>query len=375
MADESLFSYLKKYTPTEKRNAREDYLTQLFAWILEEFSDVKKEYVKFLIEKLDYKDKNIILNSTHEITVETQKRVSNGIIDLFIQIENNTAFVCEHKVYSDLMDDQIKKYMDCKEEYSVENLYSVLITYSKEQHSQKADISLTWKDIYNFFKEKFDVSRVNDNAMKYEERLTLFFVGQIMEYLQEEGMVEENLINKAALENWYYMKALEKNLRAVFNKLQKDGNYWKEVCPALMKFDNPNELKPECHKLMWGRIGIDFYEQWNMGLFAGVILDPKDHRIYPENIENGPDFVIIIDCEKEKRKMYAESDFIKKLKKKFKNYTGEYTFISDLANEWRLAVIKRPLLDIISTANDEDEQEKAIKDEIIKGINLMLDVE
>ena len=48
---ESLFSYLVSYVPTDKREAKEDYLTQIFAWILANVENAANIYVKYLCEK------------------------------------------------------------------------------------------------------------------------------------------------------------------------------------------------------------------------------------------------------------------------------------------------------------------------------------
>ena len=48
---ESLFSYLVSYVPTDKRESKEDYLTQMFAWILKNVEGVAHEYVRYLCEK------------------------------------------------------------------------------------------------------------------------------------------------------------------------------------------------------------------------------------------------------------------------------------------------------------------------------------
>ena len=48
---QSLFSFLTSYVPTEKRESREDYLTQMFAWILINVEGYVNEYAKFLCDK------------------------------------------------------------------------------------------------------------------------------------------------------------------------------------------------------------------------------------------------------------------------------------------------------------------------------------
>ena len=49
---ESIFSYLTSYVPTDKREAKEDYLTQMFAWILKNVDGYLAAYARFLSSKI-----------------------------------------------------------------------------------------------------------------------------------------------------------------------------------------------------------------------------------------------------------------------------------------------------------------------------------
>ena len=49
---ESIFTKLKSYTPTAGRDAREDYLTELFSYMLNNVEGLKEGYVDFLYSKL-----------------------------------------------------------------------------------------------------------------------------------------------------------------------------------------------------------------------------------------------------------------------------------------------------------------------------------
>ena len=42
----SIFSYLISYVPTDKRESKEDYLTQMFAWILDNVEGAKEKAKK-----------------------------------------------------------------------------------------------------------------------------------------------------------------------------------------------------------------------------------------------------------------------------------------------------------------------------------------
>ena len=49
--EKSIFSYLISYVPTDKRESKEDYLTQMFAWILTNVTGFADAYIEFLASK------------------------------------------------------------------------------------------------------------------------------------------------------------------------------------------------------------------------------------------------------------------------------------------------------------------------------------
>ena len=106
---ESIFSYLKSYTPSVGRDPKEDYLKQLFAWILEFIPGMGKVDLEYICSK----NANIVIpvSEMDEIEVDTQKSISSGRIDLFLSIGKGWGIICEHKVHSVLSENQMGKYM------------------------------------------------------------------------------------------------------------------------------------------------------------------------------------------------------------------------------------------------------------------------
>ena len=97
----SIFSFLTAYVPTDKRESREDYLTQMFAWMLINVDGYVNEYAKFLCDKnpdIKYPDDSEINPS-----VSTQEVIQGGRIDLLIRMNENISFICEHKVLITIM--------------------------------------------------------------------------------------------------------------------------------------------------------------------------------------------------------------------------------------------------------------------------------
>lgn len=67
---ESIFSYLTSYIPTDKRESKEDYLTQMFAWMLNNIEEYAREYVLFLSKKND----KIVCPSKNEMNISDSGR-------------------------------------------------------------------------------------------------------------------------------------------------------------------------------------------------------------------------------------------------------------------------------------------------------------
>lgn len=93
----SIFTKLSRV----RKNSEEDYLTALFAVVLEEVKTIGEEYIKFLCKKggielptgKEIDEKNLF----QEKYVETQVAVSKGKIDLILKTSKDIVFICEHK--------------------------------------------------------------------------------------------------------------------------------------------------------------------------------------------------------------------------------------------------------------------------------------
>lgn len=152
----SIFNFIKSYIPTDKRDAQEDYLTQMFAWMLDNIRPFAIDYIRLLYEKIN-KIKSLNDNDINDIKVSTQKTISSGRIDLLLRVNGTIAFICEHKVWSPVSKNQIAKYMENSKELGDKyTYYFVLLTAGVNQHTQDADIKIVWGDVHELIKNKID---------------------------------------------------------------------------------------------------------------------------------------------------------------------------------------------------------------------------
>lgn len=368
----SIFSYLKSYIPSEGRDPKEDYLTQMFAYILENIEEAGRIYVEYLYERLNT-DHPVRENEMISVSTQEVLRIDDGMgrIDLLIKVGEQLAFICEHKVFSELSECQIEKYMQNASQLGNRQYYSVLVTFSPSQWKQPSDIAIIWSDIYVMLEERIIQTNVlSDNAVSF------FIVSEFLKYLKENGMAGYSDITSNMITSWFAAQKLEESLKGLFSELA--SVQWDQVCPLLRR-DEFSEYAPAYNGMRWGRVGIDFHK-WGLGVFAGVILDTKDHGLEPIDENTGPDFVIFIDSAYSKtgddRQYYEENislDYIRERRQILENNSGEYDYIPGLASSpYRIAVLRRPLLEVLSGKYTREEQKNALKEAIISGINRML---
>lgn len=376
---ESLFSRLFHYRESEKLSPRENYLTEMLAWMIGNLKQFGHDYVKFLMTKCEDKT-NFDSSKSYSVCVRTQVNVKyeekdhfkNRFIDMVINTTGDMGFICEHKVDSEVRENQIQEYASCQEQLNGSpnhKFKTVLLTKSTKQHTEKADISITWYDVYEYFSEKFNKGEYN---CKPEEKI---IIDQFLMYLTEVGMGKRETINANAVEYYCDAMKLETVLKSIFNDICTDVK-WEEKFPRIKDFltdfdpfvsketysRNENEIR---------RLGIEFTRNWNPGLFAGVQMNNDDDSLQSFD---SPQLVVIIDCMKGKKSKYQDEGWFASITKdkQSKDITETKFYIqTNSDNPWRVLILHKPLTKVLKGTRYE-EQKKDIKDEIVSGINLIL---
>ena len=80
---ESIFTALSSYSPQPSMNPRENFLTELLAWIINNVDAFGAKYVSFLMDACHTSASDTNNNET-EIEAVTQQHVSTGYIDMVI---------------------------------------------------------------------------------------------------------------------------------------------------------------------------------------------------------------------------------------------------------------------------------------------------
>ena len=373
---ESLFSRLFHYRESEKLSPRENFLTEMFAWMIGNLKQFGHDYVEFLMTKCENKT-SFDSNKSYSVCVRTQVNVKyeekdhfkNRFIDMVINTTGDMGFICEHKVDSEVRENQIQEYASCQEQLNGSpnhKFKTVLLTKSTEQHTEKADISITWYDVYKYFSEKFNKGEYN---CKPEEKI---IIDQFLMYLTEVGMGKRETINANAVEYYCDAMKLETVLKSIFNDICTDVK-WEEKFPRIKDFltdFDPFVSKETYSRNEIRRLGIEFTRNWNPGLFAGVQMNNDDDSLQSFD---SPQLVVIIDCMEGKKSEHQNTKWFTSVKDKQSKEEIETGFHiqTDSDNPWRVLILHKPLTEVLKGTRYE-EQKKDIKDEIVSGINLIL---
>lgn len=366
----SLFGFLKAYTPSPGRDPKEDYLTQLFAWCLMKLPELRKAYCQYLLIKLP--EAEIPVPDWDGLSVETQRILkigdTSGRIDLLMRFPQGGGFLCEHKVWSGLSENQIQKYAENSSQLGPGKYYTVLVTASKTQHTQDADIKILWSDVQRILK-----------SFKGEDLSAAgrFVIPELISYLQEEGMGEMRPIEMEGIKGYWKAAALLDSVRQLFGELAQYN--WKEICPKLYEM-NPTAFQetPAVYE-KWGRIGFELTRNWEPGIFVGVLKDWRDHKLPPLDLTKGPELVLFVDTEWDRegygfRKKLRDSPEYQALCQRLSNQAANhgYHFMPGISQSpWRVLVLRKPLLDFLREENDARRQEECFLLEIKTMLNLL----
>ena len=364
---ESVFSRLISYPPTRNLIPKENFLTELFAWLLENIKGYCKTYIDYLCKegKIEQPDENDMY-----VEVQTQVSISSGYIDMLIKVNKDLNFICEHKVNSSLGQDQLAKYLSNSDELNVGKCYIVLLTKSKTQHTQNADIPIIWEDVYKLTK---------DHIKDYDNEES-FLLWQFLDFLTEQRLCEIMISNETLKYYWDSMR-IENYYARIFEELA--GEDWSVLCPGLDNSRMLQEFKPKYSPKRWGRIGIDFSTVWNPNIFAGVLFDTNDHKLPPIDIKKGPELVIFVESDYDKRgndnERYRNNSASAKIWwsniQKINDHHDFNVQPGIKKSRWRLIVLRKPLFDVIEGADTRDGQKEQIKESIQQAINLLLEAE
>ena len=279
--------------------------------------------------------------------------------------------IFEHKTWSHLHEKQLDNYR-----LSSSAQHLVLITASNYQHTQKADNSLIWSEIYTWIE-------------KHHAQCQTFAKKEFLALLEAHSLGNLTPVSLEKLQNYPKFEKNDedqKDVEADLKNLLMDVLYNHYSCFQIDKRESLVKTYPAIEKIRrrWGRYGFDFWDDhhWKPSIFVGFILDGKDHGVNFSNADLGPDCCIILSFEKELHQTYPDDknyqNLINRLLKtrlpdgwKLFNQIEENKGSSKL-NRFHPIIIRKPAVQVLAKTDDINSQAKRFADELSKVLEILL---
>ena len=369
-----LFEALRRYSPKENRDPLENFITEGFAWILNEYPEFGKFFLQDLKEKLKWSI------GYDDCEWRTQENFGGKYPDMVCYFnEEKRAIVFEHKTQRrGLHDKQLVNYRDYADQEFADHRI-VLITATQQQHEQDPDLALCWSDIYNLISN-------------WEERgNNELLIKDFQQLLKSVGLGPPAPISHTAIQYYHEIMDLPKNIRDLVTRVkvrEDQKKEWKEIIKKDYALFSPTQRGKDDY---WGRIGIELLaweDESGHGpgnIFVGIMVDGKDHKIEPIDPVKGPDFCLIIGSfSYSLLDLYNTKEEYKKLvtvlEKKVAQLNDGWEFYNHLddhndPNKHHPIHIRKPMLDVFCGTESCEDQEQRFYEVASKLIKLVAEEE
>lgn len=270
-----LLESLRKYTPKIGHDPLENFITDAFAWILNNNPEFSEFFINKILENPSMKLSEIEPKNCQWITQSN----FDGVFPDMVCISNNSAIIFEHKAWIELSENQLQNYKNYANQNFEQNKI-VLITATKNQHSQNPDLALCWSDIYKLIETWLDKNI--DISFIFEDFLKL---------LKSEGMNPPAPISHVSIKYYYATSELKQNISNLIKRVEHED--WSLHIKKDYELFVENK-KGSVYGEGWGKIGINLLNSWTPKIFVGIVLDGNDYVTGPINPSKGPDFCLIL---------------------------------------------------------------------------------
>ena len=344
-----LFESLRRYSPKENRDPLENFITEGFAWILNNYPDFGEFFLQNLEEKMKERGREWRIGN-YDCEWLTQENFDGKYPDMVCHFnDENKAIIFEHKTWSRLHENQLANY----KEYAKRNLDEyrlVLITATQQQHEQDPDLSLCWSDIYNLIS---DWEKSDNSELLFRD---------FQQLLKSEGLGPPAPISHTSIRYHYETKDLKKNINDLIERVkgrEEQNKEWKKMIKKDLDIRK---------RASWGRIGLELLS-WEGSIFIGILVDGEDHKTEPIDPFKGPDFCLIISFSGSLHDFYTEEKSYKKLveellPKKVEQLKDGWQFYDHLKdfeaprkNKYHPIHIRKPMLDVFCGTESYEDQE------------------
>lgn len=358
--DNSLLVSLRQYRPREGRDSLENFVTEVFAWLLRNGGGTRKALLTLLRDAMPEGQTFDLPRENEEIEWSTQARLGSRRPDMQATWPG-IVLIFEHKVWSGLGDGQIMRYRELAQEAFPDAAVRVVtITGSRHQQSKEADACLCWSDIYDTLEQYLG---------EEEEATERFHIESFLALLKHEGLQPAAPMAHEAILYFPTAGKLPQQLEQAITPLAARDWPVNEKYQAVMK------------RLRWGRLGIELHttnakRKWSPGIFIGCVIEGSDHSI-SHRIEDSIKLQIILDFSDGLRAHYPYMDSYSVLKSTLVDVTqnSRWTFYDHSkerhANTYHPLYLETPLLEILRGSKTMEEQRERIFDAGCEALELL----
>lgn len=341
-----LLESLRKYSPRERKDPLENFITEAFSWILNNYCD----FSDFFLDQLKERGLQSDGMTGKNCEWKTQEKTHDVKPDMVcVSTTNENMIIFEHKTWSGLSENQLQKYRDVFSRITDGEVEVVLITATRNQHEQGPDVALCWSDIYELISDW--IEKNTDASFIFEDFIKL---------LSSQGMGPPAPIAHASIKYYHEAKKLEKNIKDLIKRARNElVNSFPEL--------NLN------YNAKWGRVGLGQSEDlWRPGIFVGILLDGTDHCTKPIDSAKGPDFCLILSFNEDLHNEYPSNphymEMVSNLAREVGNLNNGWQFYNHLdeverPNRWHPIHIRKSMLDVFAGTLNTEDQDKRFYDE------------
>ncbi len=356
-----LLSSVRKYKTTILTDSVENFITEAFAWILNNTS-FKATFLDYLYQELKkngyYPPEPYAANNDFE----TQVRKNKYFLDMTYRLGENTErprFIFEHKIWSGLSHNQLKNYKES-------NSYIILIKADSQNNEEGANLTLCWYNIY-YLIEKF----LDNNLCKDEKEL--FLLNDFNILLEEEGLGPKKAIQEKSIKAYNDGIALIDQIKSLRSYIKNDTDFLQRLSAF-----NPDALTETGGSLIEknreGCIGFELYNHWRPGIFVGFIIDASDHQIPPT--KRGPPYLsIVLSLDREAQEICEKSSEYIQLFNTLENELPEWsvsdTFKELKGNKWHPLCINKSMETVFKDKNNFFDQKNIFIKEICDVLKIL----
>ncbi|WP_108447038.1 PD-(D/E)XK nuclease family protein [Halomonas denitrificans] len=358
--DSSLLVSLRQYRPREGRDSLENFITEVFAWLLRSSSGISEAVLAYLQRAMPEGEGFDLPRDSEDVEWSTQARLGSRRPDMQVTWPG-MALIFEHKVWSGLGDDQINGYRELAcQQFSASEIRVVAITASRHQHSEAADANLCWSDIHRTLEQYLG---------EVEGATERFHIENFLALLAHEGLQPAAPIAHEAIRYFPSAGKLPQQLEKAFTPL------------AARDWPVEGGYQAEMKRMRWGRIGIEFLRtdakrKWSPGIFIGCVLDGSDHLIN-HRTEDTVKLQLILDFSNALRRYYPSMDSYRALKATLAEISQEsrWTFYDhgeeQQANTYHPLYLETPLIEILRGSKNMEEQRERIFEAGCEALKLL----